>query len=120
MAARAAALPSLGSHPLGAESAPCADLGLLTPLKQSPEYRRVRPRIADVGPADAWQDGGLHYFVFALTPEPSPGGPAVALFVMEPSEPVPVAALVITPGADPTRPRVVDARNPERPLTVRL
>ncbi len=122
MAARAAALPGLGDH-APVDELPCADLALLAPLKKSPEYRGVRPRILDVEPVDAWQDGGLHYFVFALTPEPaaaSPGGPPVALFVMTPGAPAPVSVLVVTPGIDPRRPRVVDVRRPERPLTIQL
>lgn len=51
-----------------ADDLPCADLGLLSPLKRSSAYRSLRSRLADVRPVDAWQANMIHYFAFEMRP----------------------------------------------------
>jgi hypothetical protein len=86
------------------DAQPCADYGLLVPLKRSREYRTVRPRVADLRPTDAWQQDGLHFFVFDLRPTDeshlTPAGPALAVFAMRPDAAAPVSAVVVTPRSD--------------------
>jgi hypothetical protein len=53
-----------------ADTLPCADFGLLGPLKRSREYASIRKRVADPKPIDAWQMDMVHYFLFQL---PRPG-----------------------------------------------
>ena len=80
---------------------PCADYALLVPLKRSREYRVIRPRVVDPRPADAWQQDGLHFFVFELRPidatGTAPPDPPVAVFAMRPEPGEPVSAVVVTP-----------------------
>ena len=74
-----------------AEDSPCADSGYLVPLKRSPEFRTLRPRLAGEAPhpaVDSWLDDGFHFFVFQLAAEngnASADGVALAVFAMHPS-----------------------------------
>ena len=68
---------------------PCADAALIAPIKKSPEYRTVRPRLAGPAPVDSWEDEGLHYFAFQMKPEDGAADgaePPVALFTMRRDE----------------------------------
>ena len=92
---------------------PCADYALLVPLKRSRAYGAVRKRVADLRPADAWLQDGLHFFVFDLHPPAGDGAPAerpVAVFAMLQESREPVSAVVVTPGAGGAAPEVVDLR----------
>jgi hypothetical protein len=91
-----------------------ADFLLLTPLKRSAEYGRIRSRVSTLKPVDAWSLDGLHYFVFALTrPEESAADP-YALFVMN-GEARPVSALVIQPSENDAEADVEDLCLPGAP-----
>src|SRR5262245_66240885 len=81
---------------------PCGDFALLVPLKRSPEYGAVRPRVADLKPMDSWQVGDLHYFVFELRPPNSADSgdePYAAVFAMRQGQLSPVSAVVVRPRA---------------------
>jgi hypothetical protein len=81
-----------------ADTLPCADFGLLMPLKRSPEYASIRKQVSDVKPVDAWQLDMIHYFLFELKPmelahrAESP----YALFAMQWEKDGPVSARVIS------------------------
>ena len=70
---------------------------------------------------DAWQEEGLHFFVFQLLPADGaaavPAEPPVAVFAMHPEEPAPVSAVVVTPSASGTEAEVMDLRRPESAYT---
>jgi hypothetical protein len=89
---------------------PCADYALLTPLKRSREYHALRPRVSDLRPTDAWQQDGLHFFVFALHPidgeATTPDEPPVAVFAMRPDAENPVSAVVVRPRPDGLEPLI--------------
>jgi len=95
---------------------PCADASLLAPLKKSPEYRAIRPRVASPRAVDSWQDEGVHFFVFQLNPVEGaaavPDDPPVVVFAMHPEEPAPVSAVVVTPKPGGEEAEVVDLRQP--------
>ncbi len=63
---------------------PCADYALLVPLKRSRECGAIRSRVSDLRPSDAWQQDGLHLFVFRLRSIEgdviAPADPPVAVF----------------------------------------
>lgn len=106
-----------------ADSLPCADFGLLGPLKRSPEYAAIRRRVADRKPVDAWQMDMVHYFVFELRPlegASATAGPPFALFTMRSEHNAPVSALVITPNASGEQAEVTDLPHPDRVQTVPL
>lgn len=99
---------------------PCADYKLLVPLKRSREYGAVRKRVADLRPADAWQQEGFHFFVFELRANGShtPGtGQAVAVFAMHPEVQEPVSAVVVTPNGDGAEAEIRDLREPDTAYT---
>ncbi len=91
---------------------PCADVALLVPLKRSAEFAAIRKRVADHHHLDAWEEDGLHFFVFQLHPTGSAAGTdgagpdapvaaaPLAVFAMQPGLPTPHSAVVVTPGAD--------------------
>jgi len=93
------------------DQAGCADYALLVPLKRSREYGVLRKRVTDLRPADAWQEDGVHFFVFELrandepvgapaaSPDDSPESP-VAVFAMRPEPGTPISAVVVTPRPD--------------------
>ena len=87
---------------------PCADYALLTPLKRSREYHALRPRVSDLRPTDAWQQDGLHFFVFALHPIDGEATtePPVAVFAMRPDVQDPVSAVVVRSRPDGLEPEV--------------
>src|SRR5438105_4075293 len=95
---------------------PCADSKLLVPLKRSREYGAIRKRVADLRPADSWQEDQFHFFVFALRPAeeapPTPEAP-VAVFAMHPESSAPVSAVVVTLGPDGADAEVRDLRQPD-------
>jgi hypothetical protein len=106
-----------------AQNLPCADFGLLVPLKKSAVYGSVRRRVADPKPVDAWQAEELHYFLFELRPadnQPAAGEPPYALFTMRAGSETPASASVIScvPGFDLVE--VADLLEPDRKYTVRL
>jgi len=68
------------------ERLPDADLILLTPLKQSPEYWLMRRRMISPRPIDSWQKNGLHFFAFNLRPATDNAKMSVALFVVQETE----------------------------------
>jgi hypothetical protein len=96
---------------------PCADASLLAPLKKSPEYRAIRPRVASPRAVDSWQDEGVHFFVFQLNPVECAAAvldnPAVVVFAMHPERPAPVSAVVVTPPPGGQEAEVVDLRQPD-------
>lgn len=98
------------------EDLPCADLALLVPLKKSPEYRTIRPRVAKPRAIDAWQEEGLHFFVFELkAAESAPAQPSelpVVVFTMHPEETAPVSVAIVTPRPDGEEAEVVNLRDP--------
>ncbi|HJZ49524.1 MAG TPA: hypothetical protein VKE41_20240 [Roseiflexaceae bacterium] len=100
---------------------PCADAWLLAPLKKSPEYRALRPRVASPRAVDSWQDQGVHFFVFQLNPVDGaaavPDDPPVVVFAMHPEEPAPVSAVVVTPRPGGEEAEVVDLRQPDSAYT---
>ena len=91
------------------------------PLKKSPEYRTLRPRIAEPRAADSWQEEGLHFFVFELKPVAHQPvnvlEPPVVVFTMHPEDPVPVSVVVVTPSASGTEAEVLDLRQPQSAYT---
>ena len=97
-----------------ADDLPCAAAWLLAPLKKSPEYRVIRPRIANPMAVDSWQDQGVHFFVFLLRPAEGapwvPHDPPVVVFAMHPEEPEPVSVVVVTPKPGGEEAEVVDLR----------
>ena len=106
-----------------AEELPCADFGLLGPLKRSAEYGSIRASVADPKPLDAWQQDMYHYFVFQLrTVEvaQADAGPPYALFTMSWENDGPVSALVIAPDVSQKQAKVVNLSMPESVQTVSL
>ena len=104
------------------DNLPCADNALLVPLKRSKEYRAIRKRVADLHPADAWQQEGFHFFVFVLrtaegTDVVLPEEPPVAVFAMHPQEKEPVSAVVVTPSGDGAEAEIRDVREPDSAYT---
>ena len=101
---------------------PCGDVALLASVKKSPEYRTLRPRVANPKPTDSWQEDGLHFFVFQLRAadgaEISPDEAPVAVFTMHPEEPAPIAVVVVTPGLNGEVAEIVNLRQPENAYTV--
>src|SRR5262249_14969832 len=100
---------------------PCADAWLLAPLKKSPEYRAIRPRVASPRAVDSWPDEGVHFFVFRLNPvegaAAAPDDPPVVVFAMHPEELAPVSAVVVTPKPGGEEAEVVDLREPRSAYT---
>src|SRR5215207_9382424 len=103
------------------ENLPCADNALLVPLKRSKHYRAIRTRVADLQPADAWQQEGFHFFVFLLRmadekqlllPEPP-----VAVFAMHPEMTEPVSAVVVTPSNNGAEAEIRDVLEPDSAYT---
>ena len=91
------------------------------PLKRSPDYGAIRPRVAELKPIDAWQDEGLHYFVFLLKSHPdAPEGaqPPIAVFAMHPEMPRPVSGVIVAPTPDGLDAQITNLRDPENPYTV--
>jgi hypothetical protein len=110
---------------LGVEdNLPCADYGLLTPLKRSKDYRAIRKRVADLHPADAWQQEGFHFFVFVLRAEHGTNSvvpePPVAVFAMHPAEKQPVSAVVVTPSSDGAEAEIRNVRQPDSVYTASI
>ncbi len=105
---------------------PCADLALLTPLQSSPEYGAISQRVVNPKPVDAWQEDGLHFFVFELLRDDGDGAvpPAaeapVAVFTMHPEETTPISAVVVTPIPGGEEAEVVDLRQPDSGYTAHL
>jgi hypothetical protein len=96
-----------------ADTLPCADFGLLVPLKRSPEYASIRKRVADVKPVDAWQMDMIHYFLFHLKPPADDPGiePPYALFTMRWEDDGPVSARVIATDATGKEVTVLELRD---------
>jgi hypothetical protein len=93
------------------------------PLKRSPDYGAIRPRVAQLKPIDAWQDEGLHYFVFELKPvEGDPEGtpPPIAVFTMHPEMPRPVAGVIVAPTPGGQNARITNLAEPDNPYTIAL
>jgi hypothetical protein len=90
------------------------------PLKRSREYGAVRKRVADLRPADAWQQEGFHFFVFALQANGTDSLVAhspLAVFAMHPEVTEPVSAVVVTPSVDGAQAEIRDLRDPESAYT---
>jgi hypothetical protein len=89
---------------------PGADYKLLVPLKRSPAYRAIRPRVADLKPADAWTQDDLHFFTFKLRSlnGDNPSELPVAVFAMHPELTTPVSALLVNTHAEGQAPEIVD------------
>lgn len=99
---------------------PCADYKLLVPLKRSREYGAVRKRVADLRPADAWQQEGFHFFVFELMADRADSLVAVsplAVFAMHPEVREPVSAVVVTPNSAAAEAEIRDLRQPDSAYT---
>ena len=97
---------------------PCADSSFLAPLKRSPEFRSLRPRLAGTAPhpvADSWLDYGFHFFVFQLKGDEAavmPKGVGLAVFAMHPEQVGPVSAVTVEPTAKGGQARITDLKNP--------
>ncbi len=104
-----------------ADDLPCAAAWLLAPLKKSPEYRAIRPRVASPQAIDSWQDEGVHFFVFQLNVVEGaaavPDDPPVVVFAMHPEEPAPVSVVVVTPKPGGEDADVIDLREPGNAYT---
>jgi hypothetical protein len=78
--------------------------------------------VADLKPIDAWEEEGLHYFVFELRATDDGGadhtGPPLAVFVMHPDSKRPLSAVVVTPDGESAE--VLDLRRPESAYTAPL
>ena len=100
-----------------ADNLPCADAALLVPLKKSPEYRTIRPRVANPRAIDSWQEDGLHFFVFQLHPvnggENSSAEPPVTVFCMHPEAATPISAVVVTLSLSGEEAEIMNLREPE-------
>ena len=98
------------------DDAPCADAAFLVPLKRSPEFRRVRPRLAGSAPhpvVDSWQDDGFHFFVFAVAGAAARQGETpVAVFAMHPESEGPVSAVTVTPTVTGMHAQITNLREP--------
>ena len=78
--------PFLGPKGATVNTLPCADMGLLAPLRQSPQYQSILACVAEHKPVHAWERSLKHYFSFKLhrCPELPADWPApTALFVMD-------------------------------------
>jgi hypothetical protein len=92
-------------------------------LRASAEFQSIAARVADSEPADAWQEDGLHYFVFTLHRNgvrPAPDETPVAVFVMDGEKAAPVSAVMVTPLAEGREAMVVDLREPESGYTASM
>ena len=113
MAAGSAASHNPFVDPLqDADNLPCADFGLLGPLKRSAEYSGIRKRVADPKPIDAWRLEMIHYFVFELRPEAEDASTPYALFTMRWEDHAPMSAIIITPNAEEKQAEMIDLRRP--------
>jgi hypothetical protein len=72
------------------------------PLKRSPEFRHLRPRLAGRAPHpvfDSWLDDGFHFFAFTLATitddEHAESRGGLAVFAMHPDSPEPVSAVTV-------------------------
>ncbi len=89
------------------------------PLKRSPEFRALRPRLAGRPPHpvyDSWLDDGFHFFVFTLDGADVGG---VAVFAMHPEADAPVSAITVVPSHEGNA-RVADLRGATEPYVVPL
>ena len=103
MAAGSAASHNPFVDPLqDADNLPCADFGLLGPLKRSAEYSGI----------DAWRLEMVHYFVFELRPEAEDASTPYALFTMRWEDHAPMSAIIITPNAEEKQAEMIDLRRP--------
>jgi hypothetical protein len=96
---------------------PCANTALLVPLKRSPEYRQIHPRLAGIQPIDSWLELDHHFFVFQLKEAPDFVGPEppVAVFAMHPDQPTPVSVVVVEPSQNGEHAWVRDLHDPDKP-----
>jgi hypothetical protein len=94
---------------------PCADYELLLPLKRSRQYRAIRSRVSDLSPADAWEQDGIHFFVFTLDGVQGDGSP-VAVFAMRAGEQEPVSAVVVRSGSENQDPEITPVAVPDEHL----
>ena len=100
-----------------ADDLPCADSAFLVPLKRSPEFRALRPRLAGSAPHpvyDSWLEDGFHFFVFLLKPDGNTGSAhegSFAVFAMHPEAPEPVSAITVVPDKTGTEAEITDLRH---------
>jgi hypothetical protein len=100
-----------------AEDLPCADASFLVPLKRSPEFRSLRPRLVGDAPhpvVDSWLDDGFHFFVFQLEHDNGglPDAVSLAVFAMHPEQKEPVSAVTVVPIETGSHARITDVRDP--------
>jgi hypothetical protein len=111
----------VGSVVESADDLPCADFGLLGPLKRSPEYDRVRKRVADPKPIDAWRIADENYFVFELkAPADDATASSFALFKMLWDYDSPRLAVIVTKRPDAKEVEVSAVEQPDRVQKVPL
>ena len=98
---------------------PCADSKFLVPLKRSPEFRALRPRLAGKAPHpvyDSWLDDGFHFFVFVLAPAQNRDGASgeggYAVFAMHPDSAEPVSAITLVATETGRDVEITDLRPP--------
>jgi hypothetical protein len=99
---------------------PCADSRFLVPLKRSPEFRALRPRLAGGAPHpvyDSWLDAGFHFFVFALDGADAGG---VAVFAMHSEADAPVSAITVVPTGVDGNAQVADLSGVTEPYVLPL
>lgn len=98
-----------------AEDLPCADFKFLGPLKRSPEFRALRPRLAGKAPHplyDSWLDDGFHFFVFQLVPEAGRVATqaGLAVFAMHPDVKGSASAVTVVPTEDGKQAEITDLK----------
>ena len=90
------------------------------PLKRSPEFSELRPRLAGEAPhpvSDSWLDDEFHFFVFALAARDEGEGAisdanGVAVFAMHPEKPDPVSAITVVPSENGAEAEVTNLSAP--------
>lgn len=97
------------------------------PLKRSPEFRTLRPRLAGKAPHpvyDSWLDDGFHFFVFVLAARDNVGAVSedngVAVFAMHPDKRDPVSAVTLIPDESGDEAEVANLREPGGSYIARL
>lgn len=96
----------------------------LSMVASSPAYEGLQDRIASPLPIDAWEEEGLHFFVFQLHGTDSMGGSQaeapVAVFTLRPDEAESISVVTVSPGQDGEEALITNVGAPEMSYTVPL
>ncbi len=90
---------------------PAAAPGLRHVAEGSPEFARIRARLASTEPADSWQADQRHFFLYDLVPQPD-GTVSHALFITRWEDDVPISAVLVTPDPAGGPPQSVNLSDP--------